>query len=108
MHAAAEVKRALIGLHLTSNRYLNFIRGVVDSDDLPLNVSREMLQNHKVIKVMGKTLTKKAIQMLTELAKSTEKKSSSSSEDGEEDADDADQEVDQAVRASIIVLRSLT
>merc|ERR1711865_428505 len=41
-------------------RYLSFIRGVVDSDDLPLNVSRETLQQHKVLRVMGKKLTRKA------------------------------------------------
>ena len=41
-------------------RYLNFLRGVVDSDDLPLNVSRETLQRHKVLKVMGKKLVRKA------------------------------------------------
>merc|ERR1711988_648922 len=39
-------------------RYLNFIRGVVDSDDLPLNVSRETLQQHKVLRVMGKKLVR--------------------------------------------------
>jgi len=45
-------------------RYMNFIKGVVDSDDLPLNVSREQLQQHKMIKVMSKKLVKTAIQMM--------------------------------------------
>lgn len=49
-------------------RYLNFIRGVVDSDDLPLNVSRETLQQHKILKVMGKKLVRKALEMLRKLA----------------------------------------
>eukprot|EP00750_Incisomonas_marina_P013551 INCI17472.1.p1 GENE.INCI17472.1~~INCI17472.1.p1 ORF type:complete len:821 (+),score=209.63 INCI17472.1:129-2591(+) len=49
-------------------QYLNFIRGVVDSDDLPLNVSRETLQQHKVLKVMGKKLVRKALEMLRKLA----------------------------------------
>eukprot|EP00607_Mallomonas_marina_P007485 CAMPEP_0182416480 /NCGR_PEP_ID=MMETSP1167-20130531/786_1 /TAXON_ID=2988 /ORGANISM="Mallomonas Sp, Strain CCMP3275" /LENGTH=814 /DNA_ID=CAMNT_0024589275 /DNA_START=59 /DNA_END=2503 /DNA_ORIENTATION=+ len=49
-------------------KYLNFIRGVVDSDDLPLNVSRETLQQHKVLKVMGKKLVRKVLEMLRKLA----------------------------------------
>ncbi|CAN0385945.1 unnamed protein product [Pylaiella littoralis] len=49
-------------------RYLNFIRGVVDSDDLPLNVSRETLQEHKVLKVMAKKLVRKTLEMLRKLA----------------------------------------
>eukprot|EP00595_Chromulina_sp_UTEXLB2642_P000366 CAMPEP_0196761252 /NCGR_PEP_ID=MMETSP1095-20130614/413_1 /TAXON_ID=96789 ORGANISM="Chromulina nebulosa, Strain UTEXLB2642" /NCGR_SAMPLE_ID=MMETSP1095 /ASSEMBLY_ACC=CAM_ASM_000446 /LENGTH=778 /DNA_ID=CAMNT_0042110525 /DNA_START=59 /DNA_END=2395 /DNA_ORIENTATION=- len=49
-------------------RYLNFIRGVVDSDDLPLNVSRETLQQHKVLKVMAKKLVRKVLEMLRKLA----------------------------------------
>jgi heat shock protein beta len=49
-------------------RYLNFIKGVVDSDDLPLNVSRETLQQHKILKVMGKKLVRKALEMLKKLA----------------------------------------
>merc|ERR1711918_152278 len=54
-------------------RYLNFIRGVVDSDDLPLNVSRETLQQHKVLRVMGKKLVRKALEMLRKLANKAKK-----------------------------------
>ena len=49
-------------------KYLNFITGVVDSDDLPLNVSREQLQQMKMIKVMSKKLVRKAIDMIRDLA----------------------------------------
>ena len=49
-------------------KYLNFIRGVVDSDDLPLNVSREQLQQHKMIKVMSKKLVRNVINIMVKLA----------------------------------------
>jgi heat shock protein beta len=66
-------------------KYLNFLRGVVDSDDLPLNVSRETLQQHKILKVMGKKLVRKALEMLRKLA--TEGKTSTS-DDSEDEAED--------------------
>lgn len=49
--------------------YLNFIRGIVDSDDLPLNVSRETLQQHKLIKVIKKKLVRKVLDMIKKIGK---------------------------------------
>merc|ERR1711972_679138 len=62
-------------------KYLNFVRGVVDSDDLPLNVSREQLQQNKIMKVISKKLVRKVLELMKKLAK-------------EGDGDDEDEETD--------------
>merc|ERR1712159_917876 len=66
-------------------RYLNFVRGVVDSDDLPLNVSREQLQQNKTMKVISKKLVRKILELMKKLAKEGDG-------DDEEDEDKEDEE----------------
>lgn len=68
--------------------YLNFIRGVVDSDDLPLNVSRETLAQSRILKVMSGKLTRKVLELLRKMAAAD----ADDDDDQDEDAAEADGE----------------
>lgn len=70
-------------------RYLQFIWGVVDSDDLPLNVNRETLQESKIITVIRKKLVRKTLEMIKSLTKPVEE-----DEEDDEGVDTEDVEID--------------
>lgn len=70
-------------------RYLNFVAGVVDSDDLPINVSRESLQENKILRIIRKKLIRKVLEMLHKLAEKD-----ASSDDGDDEEEEEEQVVD--------------
>lgn len=64
-------------------RYMNFIRGIVDSEDLPLNVSRETLSQSRILQVMAKKLVRKVLDMLRQMAEASEAPKKEGENDGE-------------------------
>merc|ERR1719160_2412089 len=73
-------------------RYLNFVKGVVDSDDLPLNVSREQLQQSKIMKVISKKLVRKILELMKKLAKEEDAGDDDEDEEKEDKEDEEGEE----------------
>jgi len=91
------VRRVLVGEAIEDlvPKYLSWVQGVVDSDDLPLNVSREQLQQSKVMKVISKKLTRKILDMLRKVADKAEQEAKENDEEDKEDKDDEEKNEDE-------------
>jgi len=83
-------------------RYLGFVKGLVDSNDLPLNVNREQLQKNKIMKVISKKLTRKALDMMHKMAEAEEGDDEDEDEDefadleeGEKEKEEGEEEEDE-------------
>jgi len=74
-------------------KYLGFVRGVVDSDDLPLNVSREQLQQNKIMKVISKKLVRKVLELMKKLSKEEE-----SGDEEDEEGDEGEEKKDEEAK----------
>ncbi|XP_073315075.1 endoplasmin homolog [Primulina huaijiensis] len=72
-------------------KYLNFLKGLVDSDTLPLNVSREMLQQHSSLKTIKKKLIRKALDMIRKLAEEDPDESYDKEKKDVEESDDSNE-----------------
>ncbi|KAL6212788.1 hypothetical protein ACLB2K_018005 [Fragaria x ananassa] len=79
-------------------KYLSFLKGLVDSDTLPLNVSREMLQAHSSLKTIKKKLIRKALDMIRKLAEEDPDESNDKAKKDVEKSDDDDEKRGQYTR----------
>merc|ERR1712176_1394227 len=72
-------------------RYLYFMKGVVDSDDLPLNVNRETLQESKIIQIIKKKVVRKALEMLKNFQKEADAEADAETDDGDDEEQDTEE-----------------
>jgi heat shock protein beta len=75
-------------------RYLHFVKGLVDSDDLPLNVNREMLSQNKIVSVMSKKVIRKVLDMLKNLANEEKDQIEKYNEQKEQEKQNPDEVID--------------